>query len=481
MTAPIWMASPPEVHSALLSSGRGPGALLAAAGAWTSLSTEYASAAGELSSLLASVQAGCWEGPSAAQYLAAHLPYLAWLNQASANSAAVAAQHEVGAAAYTTALAAMPTLARLAANHAVHAVLLATNFLGINTIPIALNEADYVRMWVQAGTTMGTYQVVAGTALASAPRTSPAPTVVKANNAAAAANPPSTGSNFLTDMYNQIVQLIQNPAQTINAIFANPSAWFPLLFFVAYQAFFQPVGWTTWSMILSSPFVLPITLGLGINYLLSLGAPVAAPAAAAGSMPALAAAEQPRTWPPAGMTSTVTVSIGGSSSGISGGASAGATPATAPASATPAYLVGGVDAGDGPGPTLTGHGGSKAPGSPVFAALSRPALNTERARTRRRRRAEMRGYGDEFADMNIGVDPLWKQKNEEPPAPTMASEHGVGALGFAGTVPNETTGRAVGLTALAGDEFGGGPQIPMVPGSWGGDQARGEREGQADN
>ncbi|OBI59766.1 PPE family protein [Mycobacterium sp. E796] len=154
----LWHAMPPELNTARLMAGAGPAPMLQAAAGWEALGSALEAQAVELAAILLSLK-GLWTGASSDRAIAAATPTVAWLHEAALQAQQRGLRASAQAAAYMKALGVTPSLPEIATNHITHAVLTATNFLGINLVPIGFNEVDYfVRMWNQAAGAMDVYQ-----------------------------------------------------------------------------------------------------------------------------------------------------------------------------------------------------------------------------------------------------------------------------------------------------------------------------------
>ncbi|KLO46175.1 PPE family protein [Mycobacterium nebraskense] len=182
---------PPEITSALIHSGPGAWSMIDAAGAWQELSAELEEAASSYAAELASL-AGTWTGPSSTAMAQAFEPYLAWLRTTAAQCQEIAASVETVTAAFELTHWTVVHPSVVAANRARLALLLATNFFGINAPAIAETEAEYNAMWVNNSTAMYRYGATSLNAVKLSQFASPPPV---ANPTGAAQQANVLGSN----------------------------------------------------------------------------------------------------------------------------------------------------------------------------------------------------------------------------------------------------------------------------------------------
>ena len=220
--------------------------------------------------------------------------------------------------------------------------------------------------------------------------------------------------------------------------------------------------------VLALPLVVPVGAAGGLGGLAGLAGiqPEAVPAVA--DAPAPQTPSLPATSSPAVVTASAAAPTSAPAPSPAPTVSTVASSVPAPPAAgggpgfVPPYAVGppGVGVGSGLGAQAKTHeptsrGASKAPAAAAAAAAA------VQRRRRRRGRATLRGYGDEYMDMNVEVGPDWG-------APAGGERRNrIKGRGRWGS-PERFEGRsqAAGLATLSRDEFGGAPHMPMLPGTW---------------
>ncbi|OBG38465.1 PPE family protein [Mycobacterium sp. E3198] len=215
-------ALPPEINSARMYTGPGPGSMLAAAAAWDDVAAQLYATAASFSSVVSGLAIG-WRGPASATMAAAAAPYAAWMNATAGQAEQSAGQARAAAAAFETAFAATVPPAAVVANRTRLLALIATNFFGQNTPAIMATQAEYVEMWAQDAAAMYGYAGSSATASQMMPFSPPPQTTNPAGaagQAAAVAQATGTGAGAGTRTLPQLMSAVPQSLQTL----ATPAA-----------------------------------------------------------------------------------------------------------------------------------------------------------------------------------------------------------------------------------------------------------------
>lgn len=164
---------PPEINSGRIYAGPGAGPMQAAAQAWQIVADELYVTISGYQSAVSELAEGAWSGPSYVAMSAAAGSYVEWLSATAARAEQTAAQAWTAVGAYEAVFASTVPPPEIAANRALLAVLVATNFLGQNTPAIAATEALYAEMWAQDSLAMYNYAASSAAASVLTPFTPP--------------------------------------------------------------------------------------------------------------------------------------------------------------------------------------------------------------------------------------------------------------------------------------------------------------------
>ncbi|BBX44844.1 PPE family protein [Mycobacterium cookii] len=182
--------------------------MLAASEAWDSLAAELGFAAAGYTSAVTELTSNAWVGPTSVAMTAAVTPYIDWMTTTGAQAEETANQARAAVAAYEAAFAMTVPPPVIAANRALLAALVATNFLGQNTPAIMATEALYIEMWAQDAAAMYGYAGASQVASTVTPFTAPPQTT----NPEGASSQASAAANAAATPAGQAATVAQNAA-----------------------------------------------------------------------------------------------------------------------------------------------------------------------------------------------------------------------------------------------------------------------------